>query len=53
VVAFLEQVRAGAYAAASDGHGSVPVALILDELANIAPLPDLPSLVSEVEVRGC
>ena len=44
VVAFLDQVRAGAYAAE---EGAMPVVFALDELANIAPIPDLPSLVSE------
>jgi len=58
VVAFLEQVRAGAYAAsrgtesvgAAAGGASaaaVPLTLILDELANIAPIPDLPAMISE------
>jgi type IV secretory pathway TraG/TraD family ATPase VirD4 len=47
VVAFVEQVRAGAYAAAAEGQPGPPVTLALDELANIAPLPDLPAMVSE------
>ena len=50
VVAFLEQVRAGAYAASAIGANSgraPPLTLVLDELANIAPIPDLPALVSE------
>jgi type IV secretory pathway TraG/TraD family ATPase VirD4 len=50
VVAFLEQVRAGAYAAATPGRP--PVALVLDELANIAPIPDLPAMVSEGGGQG-
>ncbi|MGH8917633.1 MAG: type IV secretory system conjugative DNA transfer family protein, partial [Actinomycetes bacterium] len=56
VVAFLEAVRAGAYRAAASrpaGAGSVrPVTLALDEVANIAPLPDLPALVSEGGGQG-
>ena len=58
VVAFLEQVRAGAYqtwAAAGRGQpaGSpVPLTLVLDELANIAPIPDLPAMVSEGGGQG-
>ena len=35
------------------GHsGSAPVTLVLDELANIAPLPDLPAMVSEGGGQG-
>ena len=49
VVAFLEQARAGAYAATTR---AAPLTLVLDELANIAPLPDLPSLVSEGGSQG-
>jgi type IV secretion system protein VirD4 len=52
VVAFLDQVRAGAYRAAASGRPSAPVVLALDELANIAPLPDLPALVSEGGGQG-
>ena len=52
VVAFLEQVRAGAYRAAAEGQGAVPVTFALDELANIAPLPDLPAMVSEGGSQG-
>ena len=49
VVAFLEQARAGAYAA---WPSPAPLTLVLDELANIAPIPDLPSLVSEGGSQG-
>ena len=49
VVAFLEQARAGAYAAR---NRDAPLTLVLDELANIAPIPDLPSLVSEGGSQG-
>jgi type IV secretion system protein VirD4 len=52
IVAFLETVRAGAYdLAAADarrgGQRRPALTLALDELANIAPLPDLPAMVSE------
>lgn len=48
-VAFLDQARAGAYARAGQGP---PLTLVLDELANIAPIPDLPALVSEGGSQG-
>jgi type IV secretory pathway TraG/TraD family ATPase VirD4 len=50
VVALLEQVRGAAYAAAS--AAGPPVVLALDEAANIAPLPDLPAIVSEGGSQG-
>jgi type IV secretion system protein VirD4 len=49
VVAFLEQARVGAYEAADR---AAPLTLVLDELANIAPIPDLPALVSEGGSQG-
>jgi type IV secretion system protein VirD4 len=52
VVAFLEQVRAASYAAAAGGNLRVPVTLVLDEVANVAPLPDLPAMVSEGGGQG-
>jgi type IV secretory pathway TraG/TraD family ATPase VirD4 len=52
VVAFLEQVRAGAYEAWARGQVRAPVTLVLDELANIAPIPDLPAMVSEGGGQG-
>jgi type IV secretion system protein VirD4 len=55
VVAFLEQVRAGTYAAWASAPADLPprpVTLVLDELANIAPIPDLPALVSEGGSQG-
>jgi type IV secretory pathway TraG/TraD family ATPase VirD4 len=55
VVGFLEQVRASAYAtraALDEGPAGPPVTMVLDELANIAPLPDLPGLVSEGGSQG-
>jgi type IV secretion system protein VirD4 len=52
VVAFLEQVRAATYRASSSGRLRLPVTLVLDEVANIAPLPDLPAMVSEGGDQG-
>jgi type IV secretory pathway TraG/TraD family ATPase VirD4 len=52
IVAFLEQVRAGAYDRWAAGGGGPPTTLVLDELANIAPLPDLPAMVSEGGGQG-
>jgi type IV secretory pathway TraG/TraD family ATPase VirD4 len=52
VVAFLEQVRAATYAAAAGGRPHLPVTLVLDEVANVAPLPDLPAMVSEGGGQG-
>ena len=55
VVGFLEQVRAGAYAAAAARPslpGAAPITLALDEIANTAPLPDLPAMVSEGGSQG-
>ena len=51
-VAFLEQLRAATYRDASRGHLRLPVTLVLDEVANIAPLPDLPAVVSEGGGQG-
>lgn len=52
VVAFLEQVRAATYRASSCGALPLPVTLVLDEVANVAPLPDLPAMVSEGGGQG-
>ena len=52
VVAFLEQVRAATYAASSSRALPLPVTLVLDEVANVAPLPDLPAMVSEGGGQG-
>lgn len=54
IVALVEELRAAAYqrAGANRGPGGPPVSLILDEVANIAPLPDLPSIVSEGSGQG-
>jgi len=52
VVAFLEQVRAATYRAVAAATLSLPVTLVLDEVANVAPLPDLPAMVSEGGGQG-
>jgi type IV secretion system protein VirD4 len=49
VVAFLETIRRATY---SRDQGWPPVAFVLDEVANIAPLPGLPALVSEGGGQG-
>jgi type IV secretion system protein VirD4 len=51
VVGLLEQIRHAAYAR-SAGVLSAPVLMCLDELANIAPIHDLPALVSEAGGQG-
>lgn len=52
IVAFIEAARAGAYQRARCEPIDSPLTLILDEAANIAPLPGLPSLVSEGAAQG-
>ncbi len=58
VVGLLEDVRRAAYArhaSAVDGPTAAvrpPLLLALDEVANIAPLPDLPAMVSEGGGQG-
>lgn len=52
VVAFLDQARAGCYASWAKGQVGPPLTLVLDELANVAPIPDLPALVSEGGSQG-
>jgi type IV secretory pathway TraG/TraD family ATPase VirD4 len=52
LVAFLEQLRAATYQAATAATLRLPVTLVLDEVANIAPLPDLPAMVSEGGGQG-
>lgn len=49
VVGLLEQLRYATYKHAStpDAHQKPPVFFCLDEVANIAPIHDLPSLISE------
>jgi type IV secretory pathway TraG/TraD family ATPase VirD4 len=52
VVAGIGDVRDATYARARDGHEGPPTLLALDEVANIAPIPDLPSMVSEGAGQG-
>ena len=54
VVGFLDDVRRAAYRRSADGRdpGGPPVVLALDELANIAPLPELPAMISEGGGQG-
>lgn len=52
VVAFLEQVRAATYRSFAGATLRLPVTLVLDEVANVAPLPDLPAMVSEGGGQG-
>jgi type IV secretion system protein VirD4 len=52
VVAFLDQARSGCYSAWPGAGRAAPLTLVLDEVANIAPLPDLPALVSEGGGQG-
>ena len=52
VVAVLGDVRDAAYTRTRDGKGGAPTLLALDEVANIAPIPDLPAMVSEGAGQG-
>ena len=52
VVAIVGDVRDAAYARARDERGGPPTLLALDEVANIAPIPDLPAMVSEGAGQG-
>lgn len=53
VTAFLASVRSDAYSrAAARERTPGPLLLALDEVANIAPLPDLPATVSEAGGQG-
>jgi type IV secretion system protein VirD4 len=52
VVGLLEQIRHATYRRAANGGTELPVFLCLDEVANIAPIHDLPSLVSEAGGQG-
>jgi type IV secretion system protein VirD4 len=48
IVGLLEQIRHAVYRRARDEAQAVPSMLwLLDEVANIAPIPDLPALVSQ------
>ena len=52
VVALVGDVRDAAYERDRREPGGAPTLLALDEVANIAPLPDLPSIVSEGAGQG-
>ena len=52
VVAIMGDVRDATYARSRDGHDGPPTLLALDEVANIAPIPDLPAMVSEGAGQG-
>jgi type IV secretion system protein VirD4 len=52
VVAALGDIRDATYARQREGTLDVPTLLALDEVANIAPLPDLPGMVSEGAGQG-
>jgi type IV secretion system protein VirD4 len=52
VVAMIGDVRDATYARSREEHGGPPTLLALDEVANIAPVPDLPALVSEGAGQG-
>jgi type IV secretory pathway TraG/TraD family ATPase VirD4 len=57
VIGLLEQIRAGAYqsttaAVERNTWPGPPLSLFLDEAANIAPIPDLPAIVSEGASQG-
>ncbi|HEX5308061.1 MAG TPA: type IV secretory system conjugative DNA transfer family protein [Solirubrobacteraceae bacterium] len=54
VVGLLEQIRYAVYARAAEGvgRGVLPLFMCLDEVANIAPIHDLPALVSEAGGQG-
>jgi type IV secretory pathway TraG/TraD family ATPase VirD4 len=52
IVGLLTEIRDAAYDRARRGTPTPPVLFALDEVANIAPLPDLPSIVSEGAGQG-
>jgi type IV secretion system protein VirD4 len=52
VVATLGDVRDAVYARSQEGRQSSATLLALDEVANIAPVPDLPAMVSEGGGQG-
>jgi type IV secretion system protein VirD4 len=52
VVGLLEQIRHASYARTASGATGPPVFLCLDEVANIAPIHDLPALVSDAGGQG-
>jgi type IV secretory pathway TraG/TraD family ATPase VirD4 len=53
IVGLLEQVRQAVYARAAAGEAEgAPMLLALDEVANVAPIHDLPALVSQAGGQG-
>jgi type IV secretion system protein VirD4 len=52
VVGLLSEIKDAAYERAGAGESRPPVVFALDEVANIAPLPDLPTIVSEGAGQG-
>ena len=56
VVGLIEDIRQATYARQAEGASSSssrpPVVLALDEVANIAPIPDFPSMISEGGGQG-
>jgi type IV secretion system protein VirD4 len=52
VVAIIGDTRDAAYARSRDEQAGPPTLLALDEVANIAPIPDLPAMVSEGAGQG-
>jgi DNA-binding SARP family transcriptional activator len=52
VVALLDQIRAACYLRRRSHPDSAPALFLLDEVANIAPIPGLPQLASEGGSQG-
>jgi type IV secretory pathway TraG/TraD family ATPase VirD4 len=52
VVGLLGEIRDAAYRRAAGGRARPPVLMAIDEAANIAPVPDLPAMVSEGPGQG-
>ena len=53
IVGLLTEIRQATHRhTATHGHASTPVLFMLDECANIAPLPDLPAMLSEAGGQG-
>ncbi len=52
IVAAIGDVREATYAGQRNGRAAAPMLLALDEVANIAPIPDLTAMVSEGAGQG-
>jgi len=52
LVGLIDQIRAATYRRHSLDAASPPVLALLDEVANIAPIPELPQIVSEAGGQG-